>query len=526
MRIHLFLFCMALLLFGCTAVPDPTPTPQSLSAAPTIAVTRPTITNTAVPPTASHTPTTTHTPIPTASATTTRWPTSTPRPRPTSTFTPTPRPPSPPPERHPYIVFALSSLGRVWFIQDGILHVENTPGSGDFLEIGGFVTAASWSPDGRSLLYSQVKTLDPFNTTYEQRLWSAEDGTDVSLTDFIPSYPESGYRLFLAHWSPDGNKILFQSHPDGRHEEFLHRFNFFVLSVADLQQGTIADVGFMTNTSEIVWQTNGLFVVREHCGSPCEIYDAFDYSGRLLFSRRTAGLADFTSYGNWMVSPGGSAAEPSEGTPYPTPEHSQDAVEAIDLATGTITLLWEDTSRPGGIALFPGHISPDGQLVSFNFTTRDPFTNPGILFIIDLSGREILQYPDSQVLAWQPDNHLIVAQHLENNRQQLVYLSLDGTAQIVQVQTAGNEFVSARWSPDSRFLAYTIGDWRARTGQVYLWQAGNSQPTLIPTTTEGNPLSQIIGWLPDSTGFYFVDSGLWLYKVETAELTLIASMYD
>lgn len=528
-----FIFCLALFLFGCTAVPAPTPTPQPLSAAPTIAVTRPTATNTAVPPTASPTPTTALTVTPTASPTTTslpRQPTSTPRPRPTSTFTPTPRPPSPPPERQPYVAFALSSLGHLSFVQDGILHIERTPGTGDFIEIGDFVTTGAWSPDGRHVLYSQVKTLDPINTTYEQRLWSAEDGRDISLTELIPGYPESGYRAYLVYWSPDSTKILLQSYLDGRHEEYLRVQDLFLLSVVDLEHLTVSDTGFMGYNGEVVWQTNELYVVRSHCGSPCEIYHAHDYNGRLLFSRRTPGLVDFTRHGNWMVSPGGSVGEPSEGTPYPTPEHSQGSVEAIDLATGAVTLLWEDTTRPGTIALLPGHISPDGQFVSFNFASpeQDLFYGPADLFVIDHTGREILQYPNSLLLAWRPDNHLIVAQHLEDKGQQLVYLGLDGTAQIVQTQPAGSHLYTGWWSPDGRLFAYITWNRDTDIGQLYLWQPGSGEPQLIHEIPQDAPPGRL-GWLPNSNGFYFGDgryigqTTLWFYRVDTADLTLIAS---
>ncbi|MCI0731579.1 MAG: hypothetical protein L0332_33290 [Chloroflexi bacterium] len=278
---------------------------------------------------------------------------------PTKTAIPLTPIPSQTPDPHLFLVatsssegrisnITLSTLGQLAFVGDGVLFVETAPGSGQFEEIGRYARTAAWSPAGNRLVYSLVDTPDIFNNPagiYEQRIWSAIDENDVTLAQFFSNFPNPPYHVEQAYWSPDGTKILFQAALDERHEEAKIYLNNFILATADFSQGTFTDNKFIPSLQSPVWLTNEVYILRHHCGSPCEGYAAYDYSGQLVWSLYwdTAGIVAFAPQGNFMINAGRIDTTswddiPSE--PYPP------TVDEIDLITGEVKILWQ-TSQIG-----------------------------------------------------------------------------------------------------------------------------------------------------------------------------------
>jgi hypothetical protein len=139
-------------------------------------------------------------------------------------------------------------LGKLAFIQDNVLWVETATGSGEFVEIGRYAQTAAWSPNGSQLAYSIVITSDFFDNPdaiFEQRLWSAADGSDISLAELIVNYPNPPYHVTNMFWTPDGTKILLQAQLDERHEDAILRLNDYLLVAANLSQKTLSDIKFI-----------------------------------------------------------------------------------------------------------------------------------------------------------------------------------------------------------------------------------------------------------------------------------------
>jgi WD40 repeat protein len=365
-------------------------------------------------------------------------------------------------------------------------------------------------------------TIDPANTTdlREQRLWSATDNSDISLSDLIPNYPEPPYNVREAYWSPDSTKILFAAWPDDRHEIPPGHYYDFILSVVNLNQRTFTDNQFTYN-QRVVWLTNDAYILRLHCGSPCASVSAYDYTGRQIWSPDwyIGGMIAFAPNGNFMINVGRIDSTPGDGDPsepYPA------TVDEINLSTGEVTVNWQ-RPREGDYFtpfLMP-QISPDEQFFSFDF---GGIVNPGTLYIVDRNGREYGQFVNSYALGWRPNGGLALSETLPADQQRLLYFTIDGNTQSVFTTTQGVEIandiwlVNQRfaWSPDGRFFAFTTHNNNQDTEQLYLWQPDNGEPRLIYSTDPGYGIYDLT-WLPNSQGFYFtVGNELWRYDVEPA----------
>ena len=394
---------------------------------------------------------------------------------------------------------------------------ETAEGPGEFDELG-YVQTTVWSPDGSKLLYNLTDTPDTFDdpaTQSEQWLWSAEDENLVSLADLITNYPDPTYHLFNMFWSPDGTKILLWAKLDERHEEAAFiRYDSLLVAV-DLSQNTISDVLFISNDRP-VWLTNEVFVIRDHCGSPCAFYKAYNYSNKLVweFDWRTGGFVDFASKGNFMINVGRGWPD-GRGLPSAT-------ADEIDLTTGELKILWERSHEEHYFnPFFMPELSPDEQHIAFNYGY--PYT----VYVIDRNGQEYWQYARSHVVDWRPNNELTVCEMLDSGGNQLVHLNLAGEAQIIFSTEAGTDIShcswntngNGKWSPDGRFFIFATENDAELTKKLYLWRPENSEIRLIHSMF-GNSNFNGLDWLPNSTGFYFTwlqDNKIWFYQVETAD---------
>lgn len=538
------------IMASCTAVPDPTITPiQPLAKVVTVETVRPLATTTATIARArsSTTPSPTITLTPAAYLSEEFESTLLVNPReelrpltppPLRPVVPTRRPTATPIPDPRISVVVLSSQGQLAFIQGGKLYVETAPLSGEFLELGQFALTAAWSPDGRQLVYSLSNTPGPNDDSaiYEQRLWTAVDQTDISLADLIPNYPDPPYHVQTAQWSPDGTKIVFTAVLDNRHQEERGHAYHTLMAIVDLNEGTFTDFQFATYNEQVVWLTNQLFILQSHCGAPCKDYYAYDYSGQLIWPHlwRTAGFMDFAPGDNFFVnidSMVNTNRMPTEDDIEPP------GVYQVNSTTGEATLLWENASGSFHF-LFP-QLSPDEQLISFNFGEGDIFFHPGTLYVIGQDGRELLQYPNSYVLDWRTNSDLTVVEILESGESQLVHLSLDGTTQVIFTASTDTEIGDmwrsengGLWSPDGDYFIFATEDTTHLISQVYLWQPSMSEPQLVHTIN-GKPSFQNFSWLPDSKKVYFTSGeaaywfqSIWQYDVQTGELIEVAGTQE
>jgi hypothetical protein len=512
-----------LLLAACTAVPDSTPTPvQSVAEVATLIVERPSAT-----------------PLPTL--TPTLQPTITSEPVATDemlratavpTFTRIPLPTPDPFLRQVAVSdkgnitnVIVSSLGQWAFIQDDSLWVETMAGSGGFGEIGRYAQTAAWSADGSKLVYSLANMADTFDNpdvAFEQWLWSTKDGNNVSLSELVASYPNPAFHVFDIFWSPDSTKILLWAALDERHEKATFIMNDSLLVVVNLTQNTLSDVLFVSNDRP-VWLTNEVFVIRDHCGSPCAFYRAYNYSNELIweFGWRTGGFVDFASEGNFMINVGRSHHDTRHNDPQPPA-----TVDEINLTTGEWKVIWQKPREEGYFnPFFMPELSTDEQFISFNYG------NPRTVYVIDRNGREYWQYANSHVVDWRSSNELTVCEMLGSGASQLVHLTLVGEAKIIFTTEPGTEIShcswdingGGKWSPDGRFFIFTTEDRDEETAQLYLWHPDNGEVRLIQSLKDDRSFYDLT-WLPDSTAFYFTSGELnrwldaiWWYAVQTAE---------
>jgi hypothetical protein len=381
------------------------------------------------------------------------------------------------------------------------------------------VQTAVWSPDGNKVLYGLTDTPNTFDnlaTEYEQWLWSAKDGILVSLDDLVTNYPDPAYHVFDIFWSPDSTKILLWAELDERHEGDTFIWYDSLLIAVNLTQDTISDVLFVSNDRP-VWLTNEIFVIRNHCGSPCAFYRAYNYSNELVweFDWQTGGFVDFASNGNFMINVARGRPDGSSGVPSAT-------VDEIDLTTGEMRIIWESSREEGYFnPYFMPELSPDEQFISFNYD------NPRTVYVIDRNGQEYWQYANSHVVDWRSNNELTVCEMLDSGGNQLVHLNLAGEAQIVFSTKAGTDISqcswdingNGKWSPDGRFFIFTTENDSQLMEKLYLWLPENDEVRLIHSIF-GNSNFNTFDWLPDSTGFYFTrqeDETIWHYQVETAD---------
>jgi hypothetical protein len=386
-------FLVLLCLGACTAVPDPTPTPvQNVAEVATLVVERPSATSL---PTLTPTPQPTNTPelvVTDEMPRVTAVPTVTPVP----TFTPIP---SPTPDPHLSQVsnsnggishVTVSSLGQLAFIEGSVLWVETAAGAGEFVEVGRYAQPAVWSPDGSQLLYSLTNTFDIFhdpNASFEQRLWSAVDGSDISLSELITNYSSPPYNVFQAFWSPDSTKILMQATLDKRHEDDIIAYDNILLTI-DFSQHTLKDDRFISSKVYPVWFAHDVYILRYHCGSPCAGFASQNYFGESLwFEGSTTGFVDFAATDNFMILAG--------HTDVPPPYSS--TLDEINLLTGEKRVIWEAPSDGDYFTpFFDPSISPDEQFIAFNYGGGPHVQEVTyVLYVIDRNGQEIGQYPRS-----------------------------------------------------------------------------------------------------------------------------------
>ena len=518
MRHLLFVLSLfALLGVGCnTAVSEPTPTQTATPIpSPTAVATEVIVTETAVAkPSPTNTPIPTNTPVPSPS--------------------PTPFPVN---FDDGYITnVILSSQGQLAYIRNEILYVESAPQSRKFEELGQYPIIATWSPDGSQLFYSKADRssagYDDAATIYDQRIWSANDGSDMSLTELITNYPTPLPNIEIAYWTSDGTKILLQENLKEEEVEENNYLYHFRLGAVDLSSKTLLENQLINSNQHVTWISDDVYVTRFLCGSPCLDIAAYDYEGNLLWSPywTTGGFFAFAPKENFMINVGRIDTDLTDDIPT---EPYLPTLDKIDLATGDVEVIWNLPVRDEYFTPFiMPSISPDEQHFTFNF--GGGVQNPGTLYVVDNTGNELGQYSNSFPVGWRENGDLVIAQMLETGESQLKLISLDGAIQSIFTTDANVKIDSGiwgvngdlGWSPDGRYFIFSTEDTNNQSAWIYIWNHELEEPLLIHSI-EGSAF-QNFNWLPDSTGVYFTSGSkweqeaIWYFDVSSRELELIA----
>jgi hypothetical protein len=412
----------------------------------------------------------------------------------------------------------VSSQGQLAYVQNQVLYVETAVGLGEFVEIGRYVSSASWSPDGTKMLYDLSYNPGYPRTINEFRLLFPVENRNNSLAELINDFPETldnepVYDDGLApqaKWRPGNDMILFSNLIPGEYPELR------TLSVVDLNQKSLSTFEWHIDPfkGSLPFVSEDFFILKTHCGAPCERVSAYDYNGQNLWNLpwATGGLFAFAPDGKFLINTGRVDTEISGAT-----------VDEINLETGEVKIIWQ-TSTNDYFPFFPPHISPDGNYISFHLGDGYSLFDPGYLNIIDRNGRSYGQRENSILLDWRPGGGPVVKEAMATGENQLVYWPLDGAAARIFVTPKPFTFVSGKWSGDGRTFVYSALDERIGASYLYLWQPESGVPQLIHSAASEEPF-QNFTWLPDGEIFYFNlgNEALWRFELETAVPDLIAA---
>ncbi|MCB9418368.1 MAG: PD40 domain-containing protein [Ardenticatenaceae bacterium] len=420
----------------------------------------------------------------------------------------------------------LSSLGQLAYIQDQVLYVESKTGSNEFQAMDSFVETAVWSPDGTKLLYTSNSAPGRGASVNDHRIWLSSENINFSLAEQIVDFPTPPYVYPAAYpqtdyikWLPDSNRILFFGLVPYEEE---HAEYFATISLVDLEKRSIDLLNdqFDAQRDRILSVTDTNFLIITHCGAPCKMIAAYDYTGQSLWDEpwgTAAGLFAITPNRGFIIDAG-----------YSGGVSSTTGLAKIDIVSRDFTIIWEPQNAPNNdyFRFIAPQISPDNKFISFNRGPWDdyPAFNLGRLYVIDQNGRTYGQLENGLVLDWRPTGGLVATQSLDDGTNQLIYWPLDGTANKVFVPPYNFSFKDGKWSPDGQYFAFNALDESIGASYLYVWHLDSNLPNLIQVTTSVEAFDNFT-WLPDSSSFYFNlgNQALWQFKIGSAESKLIAT---
>lgn len=439
----------------------------------------------------------------------------------------------------------LSSLGQLAFIEDGLLYVETTPGSGEFQEIGRYSTSARWSPDGTKLLYDASQSAPDLGQETsvvfdEYRIWFAERGASESLNKLIPGFPQPPYigdgwiptytsgptpfrndwtpydwQNALSGWSPDSTKILFVNlvEPD----RLLTTFpGANTISIADMENGEFR-LGAEANLISAVYPVDGRsFVLQDHCGPDCEWLSGYNLLGELTWQLPwvTGGYFAISSDRTFLVNAGRIAFFDPTDT---------NTVDEINPLTGEFKEIWRlrpNQSFPFASVVYPTRLSPDSRYVSF-YVLEDEQVH---MQIIDREGNEHLQIPNALLYHWDPPDGLIALQPGSDGTPGSVQLELwgfSGGGHATILGPVSETFNEAEWSPDFHYLAICSYDSANQQQNVRLWDRQSNQILEVQSALASEANLCSFAWMPNSSLLYYR-----LGRVEPTEIRSRLYAYD
>jgi serine/threonine-protein kinase len=211
---------------------------------------------------------------------------------------------------------------------------------------------------------------------------------------------------------------------------------------------------------------------------------------------------------------------------------SEDPLEVPDART----LVWVDRegkedpleapSRPYGYV----DLSPDGTRAAVLFTDPEDLSNPGDIWILDLTREPVTQQrltfnPQAFCFPlWTPDNQRVVFGSVRDRTFSLSSKAADGTGPVQSLHTSKNPLIASTWSADGRSLIFMEATDRSNSDIWALSLDGETAARSIMAESYNevhpaiSPDGRWIAYMSDESGVYNVyirpfpnvDDGKWL----------------
>ncbi len=422
----------------------------------------------------------------------------------------------------------------------------------------------TFSPDGKSILYTSE-----VDGNYEIYVMNA-DGTDARNLTNNPADDTDGV------FSPDGSKIAFISTRDSHPESGLYVSEIYLMDADGEHQQRLTNLGFRSNGitwspdgQRIVFQsgmdvTGGLYSVDVASGQVTRLTSNI-FDGDPAFSPDGSHIA-FDSYRNgdtdlFIVdsngknerqitkTPGGynttpqwspdgrslvfnserdgfgdiytinlttaavtrvtttSGANAYKDSPAVSPDgktillHARetvDEVDLMDLTSGNLQTLVKSTRAYSLIAW-----SPDGKQIAFSMQpTGAQDTNIYTLALgANATPQKVSSGFDDKDPAWSPDGKQIAFSGYDGKTDKsfnIYVVNVDGT-HVQRLTSDDKADIEPNWSPDGKQIAFT-GYKDTTAGDIYVMNANGTNPVRLLHSTDGNTLPR---WSPDGQHILF-----------------------
>ena len=156
------------------------------------------------------------------------------------------------------------------------------------------------------------------------------------------------------------------------------------------------------------------------------------------------------------------------------------------------------------------HTSPSGKQVVIEVQIYT-------LELFDSEGRSFGRQENASILDWRPGGGPIIAQETADRQTQLVYWEPDYQKfPRVFVRPSKFTFLSGRWDRQAEQFVYFAHDPSVGANYLYLWHPQTGAPTLLHSVSDSEPIISDLSWLPDGSGFYFMQRDeIWHYVLDT-----------
>ncbi len=330
----------------------------------------------------------------------------------------------------------------------------------------------AWTPDGRSLVYSDTPATD--EGVSRIRALDLETGT---VRDLVPP-PATGMGDMAAHVSPDGNRVAFVRYASPEVAD---------VHVYDLRRGRLARVTNGLEWAQVAWaDERNLFVVTAPTSTGTELWLMRADGGtgqrvlpglaRLSRPDTVQGLLAVevqTSAVNLLRSSGGRVAAISEGNQFDyAADFSRDGVLAfVRRQAGDWLYLQAPGEQPRRLVGLAGGAddlrwSPDGRRLAFTdgeagrTQLRLVDVASGLISAVELDSEEEITNP-----TWSPDGQSIVFARLQPGGPRLFRVRLQPGAQPEPISDYG--WFSALETSEGLFAVHRSrrGIWRLTPGR-------------------------------------------------------------
>jgi tricorn protease len=359
-------------------------------------------------------------------------------------------------------------------------------------------------PDGSAVLFSSRRS--SFTGAYAQLYTVGVEG----------GYPEQlpVPNAFNASYSPDGQKIAYTPLDEPFHEWKNYRGGLqtrvWIYDVNDHSVVEIPKPDGGCNDTDAMWIGGTVYFRSDRAGE----FNLFAFDAT---SSRVEQRTDYDDFPILNASADGNEII-FEQAGY-LHLYSPDANAAEQLVLGVATDLIETRERyaSGGRYLRNAHISPSGARAVFEFRGE-------IITVPAEKGdpRQLTQSSDSHERspAWSPDGSSIAYFSDAGGEYQLHIGPSDGRGEVRQIPVEGHGFYEDPvWSPDGTKIAYTDNSW-----SLYVLDVESGRSTHVASEPLYGPFKQIRGaWSPDSEWLaYTLGTGtgfrqVYLYSIADAQ---------